>query len=138
MSRRKKKRDRVSGSESSSRSKIPADNPWSGESRAVDMLTVGWLISTFVTLLAILGWVVLKIYIRLNSGPAIEEGFVARLHILMLYVVLVLMASGSITLVLTAVTNRLRIKPAPREILYFSLITGIVSCVLATWTWSNP
>jgi hypothetical protein len=127
------KKKRQAAAEQLAQSRAAAENRWAGETKAVDIMTVGWLISAMVTFLAILGWIAMQIYLRMNTDALADKDFLARAQISRLYLLTMLIASGSITLVLTFLTNRLRIKPAPRPIFRTTLAMGVIAIALAGW-----
>jgi hypothetical protein len=127
------KKKRKAAAEQVAAARAAAENRWAGETKAVEIMTVGWLISAMVTFLAILGWIAMQIYLRMNTDALANKDFLAGAQIFQLYLLTMLIATGSITLILTFATNRLRIKPAPRPIFRTTLVIGTIALALAAW-----
>lgn len=127
------KKKRKAAAEQVAKARAAAENRWAGESKAVEIMTVGWLISAMVTSFAILGWIAMQIYLLMNTDALANKDFLAGANIFRLYLLTMLIATGSITLVLTFLTNRMRIKRAPRPIVRTTLAISVIALGLAAW-----
>lgn len=85
------------------------------ESRTTEVLTIGWMLTVFTTLVCELGFAVTQWF-----SPA-EGGMLRVLSGMMLFAALVI---GFLSLLLTAVTARSRREPPPRGITVFAVVVG--------------
>lgn len=95
----------------------------SGESRAADFMTVGWLLTCFTTLICELGGVVATWY---ANGHPEARGIVTLAGVLMFAAGL----TGLFSLVLLATAWKLRTVKPPRGIVVFSLVVGLAPPVI--------
>jgi hypothetical protein len=97
----------------------------SGESRAADFLTIGWLLATFTTLVCELGGA---------AAVWIARGKPEALGIAALGLVLVVAAvvTGLLSLLLLAAAWKLRIAKPPRGITVFALFVGLAPVAMLT------
>lgn len=89
---------------------------WSGETRGATFFTIGWMFATLATLLSLFIWLGVLWYI---SGSELPNA-----SLILLYVTVLALASGLLTLVLGVVVNRIRNRPAPPSIRRFAGIVG--------------
>lgn len=114
MTKQTKKRQKHSGSRTVS-----------AESRSIEALTVGWMLTVFTALACELGFVVTR---WLAGGD--EESSWAVLMALLLFASTVI---GLFVLLLTPVVVKSRREPPPRGIVIFSVVVGAAPLAIFIW-----
>jgi len=103
MSRRKKKKP------SPPVAAAPSVSGWSGETRAADTVTVGWMLAALTTLVAVLAWGIAFGYarwVRPDQAQSLGVG----------YLMIAMLACGALTFALGVIAGQIRRRPAPPTI----------------------
>lgn len=97
----------------------------SAESRSIESLTVGWMLTVFTTLACEVGFVAA----RWLAGGDTESSW-AVLMAMLLFASTVI---GLLVLLLTPVVIKSRREPPPRSIVVFSVIVGALPLAIVVW-----
>jgi hypothetical protein len=97
---------------------------WQGESRGVEALTVGWMVAAIASFFAILAWSAAWLY---SQGQVIDPVQSMAVG----YLLIVMLACGSSTLLLGLATRAWRKNPAPPLIRRLALVMGLLPWLLA-------
>jgi hypothetical protein len=100
----------------------------SGESRAAEFLTVGWLLTTFTTLLCELGGVAATWFAQRNPQAL---GIAALASVLVFAALL----TGLFSLALLAGAWKLRVVKPPRGITVFAIVVGLAPLAIIALNW---
>lgn len=94
-----------------------------GESRAAEVLTVGWMLCVFTAMACEVGYALVRLVLN-AIWPA------ASWEVLLVLLLVACTLVGFLVLMLTPVVLRARRQPPPRAIVVFALVVGAAPLVL--------